>query len=540
MEARGQGRRARVELTLKEKVSVLEYAKHHPDHGSRQIAKAFDCGKTQIQSILKSRDAIVKDFQECCPSSRKRKRESALNDAVYNWFSLARQRGVPVTGPMLQDEALKIAVAMGESEFKASNGWLENFKKRRGIAQFTISGEAASVPDELVDSWKERLSELLLGCDDTEVWNADETACFFRALPNKTLGQKKQKCSGGKQSKERITVVHFASAAGEKLPPVIIGRSEKPRCFKSVRDIRRPCGIPYYSNSKAWMTRDIWKKMLTAWNAELERCGKKVVLLADNAPTHDPSLKLSNVTIIFLPKNATSRVQPLDAGIIKNFKVMYRRLLLQHVLALIDQTTLSASEIAKSVDLLTAIRFVKRAWNDVQRSTIRNCFRSSGAIPKQEEDVDPFEGLEDDAENDESELQGLIDKISPEIVSGAEYAAFDDDVETCYTIEGDDWKEKLRVAAIENLAKRSTLQEKEVVSDAEEEEEDDETERSQIDSWGHALFVAMNLQMFANERKNEEVSEAAFELSTRIKEAKLKSIVSTKQAKIDQYFQKND
>ena len=280
--------------------------------------------------------------------------------------------------------------------------------------------------------------------------------------------------------------------------------------------------------------------MLTAWNAELERCGKKVVLLADNAPTHDPSLKLSNVTIIFLPKNATSRVQPLDAGIIKNFKVMYRRLLLQHVLAVIDQTTLSASEIAKSVDLLTAIRFVKRAWNDVQRSTIRNCFRSSGAIPKQEEDVDPFEGLEDDAENDESELQGLIDKISPEIVSGAEYAAFDDDVETCYTIEGDDWKEKLRVAAIENLGKRSTLQEKEVVSDAEEEEEDDETERSQIDSWGHALFVAMNLQMFANERKNEEVSEAAFELSTRIKEAKLKSIVSTKQAKIDQYFQKND
>ena len=36
--------------------------------------------------------------------------------------------------------------------------------------------------------------------------------------------------------------------------------------------------------------------------------------------------------LVFLPKNATSKLQLLDAEITKNFKVFYRKLLLHHVL----------------------------------------------------------------------------------------------------------------------------------------------------------------------------------------------------------------
>ena len=41
------------------------------------------------------------------------------------------------------------------------------------------------------------------------------------------------------------------------------------------------------------------------------------------------------LSLVFLPKNATSKLQPLDAEIIKNFIVFYRKLLLQHVLVLL-------------------------------------------------------------------------------------------------------------------------------------------------------------------------------------------------------------
>ena len=43
-----------------------------------------------------------------------------IDGTVYHWFKLARQRQVPVNGPMLQEEALKIAEALGNRVFKAS------------------------------------------------------------------------------------------------------------------------------------------------------------------------------------------------------------------------------------------------------------------------------------------------------------------------------------------------------------------------------------------------------------------------------------
>ena len=44
---------------------------------------------------------------------------------------------------MLQKEALKIAKALGNEVFKASNGWLEQFSSRHNFMQFVVSGEAA-------------------------------------------------------------------------------------------------------------------------------------------------------------------------------------------------------------------------------------------------------------------------------------------------------------------------------------------------------------------------------------------------------------
>ena len=59
----------------------------------------------------------------------------------------------------------------------------------------------------------------------------------------------------------------------------------------------------------------------------------------------------SQIQIIFLPKNTTSRVQPLDADIIKNFKFKYRKRLVKYVLAEIQEDA-SATQTVKGVDVL--------------------------------------------------------------------------------------------------------------------------------------------------------------------------------------------
>ena len=64
---------------------------------------------------------------------------------------LARQRLVPVTGPMLQEEAL-IAHSLGINDFKASNGWLQRFKDLNN-KQLVVSGESGDVNQETVTAW---------------------------------------------------------------------------------------------------------------------------------------------------------------------------------------------------------------------------------------------------------------------------------------------------------------------------------------------------------------------------------------------------
>ena len=52
------------------------------------------------------------DFKNNALEGRKRCRSTdytEVNDAAYKWYCLARQRNIPISGPLLQEEALQIA-----------------------------------------------------------------------------------------------------------------------------------------------------------------------------------------------------------------------------------------------------------------------------------------------------------------------------------------------------------------------------------------------------------------------------------------------
>lgn len=68
----------------------------------------------------------------------------------------------------------------------------------------------------------------------------------------------------------------------------------------------------------------------------------------DNAACHPREIELENIKVMFLPPATTALSQPLDQGIIKNFKTWYRLLVLKHVISKLDDIT----DIVKAVDLL--------------------------------------------------------------------------------------------------------------------------------------------------------------------------------------------
>ena len=123
------------------------------------------------------------------------------------------------------------------------------------------------------------------------------------------------------EAKERLKIALFVNAAGGKELPVVIGKSAKPGCFKGLKNIRKPAVVPYYSNKKAWMNTEVMNDILTAVNRRLKKESRNILLLLDNVSSHDSRLqsKFSNIKDVFLPKNTTLRLQPLDAGIIKEF-----------------------------------------------------------------------------------------------------------------------------------------------------------------------------------------------------------------------------
>ena len=81
------------------------------------------------------------------------------------------RRKLPISGPMLQEKALQFAKDLGNTEFKASNGWLESFRKCSNIAFYVKSGEKADVDIAVVEDSKEKLLTLLVGYNPCDIFN---------------------------------------------------------------------------------------------------------------------------------------------------------------------------------------------------------------------------------------------------------------------------------------------------------------------------------------------------------------------------------
>ena len=134
--------------------------------------------------------------------------------------------------------------------------------------------------------------------------------------------------------------------------------------------------LQYRANKKAWMNTEVMSNWLRWFDSQME--GRKVVLLMDNFSAHisavdEPSPPLRNTEVLWLPPNTTSRVQPLDQGIIRTFKAYYRQSWLQYMLAEFEEDRDPFS----STNLLKTFRYLLHAWQAIDDDTIANCWLHS-------------------------------------------------------------------------------------------------------------------------------------------------------------------
>jgi hypothetical protein len=298
-----------------------------------------------------------------------------LEEALEMWFRQQRAMNIPISGTMLAEKARKFEDQLNILDFKASNGFIDRFKKRHGISFYQVAGEAADADANAAKDWKEKvLPTLLQRYAPEDVYNADESGLFYEGLPTKTLAYKGAKCSGGKLSKKRLTLLFCANMTGsDKRQLLCIGRSAKPRCFRHINTNRLP--VKYSSNRKAWMTSDLWKEWIIKFDRQMVTAGRKILLIVDNVSSHKINLPLQAIEVAFLPPNTTSMIQPCDQGIIRSFKSQYRSTLLRRLLLWTEaKKTLEGFEIS----LLDAVHMASQAWSQVSQETITNCFQHAG------------------------------------------------------------------------------------------------------------------------------------------------------------------
>ena len=112
--------------------------------------------------------------------------------------------------------------------------------------------------------------------------------------------------------------------------------------------------------------------------------GKKVLLLMDNFSAHELGVELleeaqalTNTKVMWLPPNATSVHQPLDQGIIQNWKSYVKK---QFVTFMAD-TFDAGKDLSKEMHVLRAIRWgISALEQDVTPETIQNCWSRSQCI----------------------------------------------------------------------------------------------------------------------------------------------------------------
>ena len=120
---------------------------------------------------------------------------------------MATSSNIYPSGPQLCEKARLIAEQLCIYNFKASNRWLDRWKKHYDVHRMKINGESGDVSRETVDSWKELLPELVRGYSAENVWNLDETGCFWCALPEHGFGKKGFSVTEGKRLND---IIQFA------------------------------------------------------------------------------------------------------------------------------------------------------------------------------------------------------------------------------------------------------------------------------------------------------------------------------------------
>ena len=194
--------RKKTVLTIKEKYLALKDLEKGLT--KKNVTEKFSAPQNTLTSWIKHKEDIISKYESGQFGAKRQKlsvgKYDSVDKNVYKWLMNARERNVPIGGHTIRKGALDFAKELNITDFKASE------RSRYELR---------------------------------DIYTADAFCLFYQQLPTKSFHLKGERCAGRKFSKVCLTGLAVGNGVGEKLPVLVIGKTEKPRCFKGVKSL--PC-----------------------------------------------------------------------------------------------------------------------------------------------------------------------------------------------------------------------------------------------------------------------------------------------------------
>ncbi|KAI4455909.1 hypothetical protein MML48_8g00001583 [Holotrichia oblita] len=376
-------KRKRVVLSLADKIKIIEYLERGVN--GTLLAQKYGIGLSTLSDIRKNSSSIMMfasdmDKKAGCQSRKTMKtaKNRDLESAVYEWFVQYRGQGQRVTGPMICEKALELNRQLKLAEdFRATSGWLNNFKRRHGIKNLEIYGEKQLAAESIAGQlFKEKFKDVILNefYDLNNVYSSEEFVLYWKALPGKSVIEEEIKES----QQEQITLILCSNATGtHKLPLLVIGKEE-------IFNNEEICNSPVVFRNETIILSyndifiDWYDNIFVPEVKKQQHISSKVLLLIDNDSFHldDKEATFQREDGIFkllqFPLNLnTSNIQPMKQGIVTNFKQLYRKYYIETLLVRNKKNTnTNLLENYQNFSLRNASFILASAWNNVSETIL--------------------------------------------------------------------------------------------------------------------------------------------------------------------------
>ena len=99
---------------------------------NKEASEKFGVPKNTISTWMKNKNKLFEGLEQSSSDAKKMRGcdYEQVDKAVFKWFSLQRSQNVLIDGPILKEKALQFAKSFNFPTFKASDGWLDKWKKR--------------------------------------------------------------------------------------------------------------------------------------------------------------------------------------------------------------------------------------------------------------------------------------------------------------------------------------------------------------------------------------------------------------------------